>query len=551
MSASAAPVVCVLGAGVTPLIADFQQLAAADPQSALAGSAAEAFLINAENSDAHDAEWCALAVWGGSAVTKLPGGALCVSRGAMASARTFRELAGRVAAPSRDEAAGAGRWGQLHRHLANAQLTSISNWLKHPLRSAGRLIPLRLKERVNRAAGRPLFDLSFYLQFQMQSLPLTETIAPLLRYAAPRAQRRRIALITPHLGLGGAESVLLEAAGAIDRERFEIFLLATQSRDARWKQRWEQAADHVYDLAGLVPPEKMVAAVCSMAANWRFDTVLLHNSLAAYAAIPHLRRELPGLKVIDMIHAVDAAWDFVSATANVAAQIDVRIVESESGRQRLLQAGVPAAKIRLIRNGVDLDSFRPALPRAEATRRTILFAGRLDAVKRPLMLPDIARELVKLRTAADFRVVVAGDGPEREALRAKVREAGLEGCFELMGHVPSMPAALADADVLVLPSRGEGIPLIVLEALAAGRPVVCSRVGAVEEAVDASTGFLIEPGVGEAARFAAALARLLADSDARQAMGQAGRRRVEAEFDLRKARDAYRQVVEEEVRVSW
>ena len=543
-----APAVCVLGSqlGAKPIIEDWEHVPVTDPRVALKRSTADAFLVPAPGTaaDPRNAELCALAVWGGNAVAKLPDGALSVSRSALSSVASLRELAGkvgrRVATRRANRPPWPGRVEQLHRHLVNAELTSLDYWLQHPVRSLRRLIPLRVKERINCAVGRPIFDLSFYLKFQMQSVLITDTVIPLLRYMPPRPERRRIALVSPHLGPGGAESVLLELAGAIDRRRDEVFLLATQSQDSHWRPRWEQVTDHVYDLAALVPPERLVAALCSMAANWEFDTLFIQNSLAAYSAVPHLRRERPDLRIIDVIHAVDPAWDFVCSTAPVAAQIDLRVVISECSRQRLLQAGVPGEKIRLIRNGVDLERFHPAPPRAAGAQGTILFAGRLDPVKRPLLLVDIALELIKLRGGRDFRVLVAGDGPEGESLRIRLRRAGLDSVFVLLGHVDDMPQVLAKADVLVVPSQAEGIPLSVLEAMATAKPVVCAAVGAVSEALDPSTGILVEPGPGLARRFAAALQRLLDDPGLRDAMGQAGRRKVEAEYDRRQSRQAYR-----------
>ena len=102
-----------------------------------------------------------------------------------------------------------------------------------------------------------------------------------------------------------------------------------------------------------------------------------------------------------------------------------------------------------------------------------------------------------------------------------------------------MPKVLAEADVVIVPSRAEGIPLIVLEAMATARPVVCSAVGAVSEALDSSTGILIEPGPDLARRFAFALQTLLEDPALREALGQAARRKVEAEYDRRRSRRAY------------
>ena len=542
-----APAVCLLGSqfGTKPLIEDWEHVPVTEIPAALKESKAEAFLVPAAGTsgDPHDAEFCALAVWGGKDVQKLPDGAFSISRSALSSITSLHELDGLVGRKTGAQRAHRPVWPsrleQLHRHLVNAELVSLDNWLRHPLRSLGRLVPLRAKEGINRALGRPIFDLSFYLKFQVQSVLVTDTLVSLLRYIPPRGQRRRIALVTPHLGPGGAESVLLELAGAIDRRRYEVFLLATQSQDARWWPRWREVADHVYDLALLVPSERMVAALCSIAANWEFDELVIQNSMAAYSAVPHLRRERPALRIIDLIHAVDPTWDFVGSTAPVAAQLDCRLAISECIRQRMLQMGSPHERIQLIRNGVDLERFRPAPPRQADARKTIVFGGRLDPVKRPLLLVDIALELVKLRGCRDFRVVVAGDGPAGESLRLGVHGAGLDSVFALLGHVDDMPEVLAGADVVVVPSRAEGIPLIVLEAMATARPVVCSAVGAVSEALDSSTGILITPGPDLARRFALALQGLLEDPGKREALGQAARRKVEAEYDQRRSRRAY------------
>jgi glycosyltransferase involved in cell wall biosynthesis/GT2 family glycosyltransferase len=541
------PAVCVLNRELetSQTIDDLQCVTSTDTHLALKQSAADAFLVppTGKNVDPHSAEFCALAVWGGNAVTKLPDGSLFVSRSALASARNVDELSQKTrsrALAASQHKAWPGQLEQIHRHLANAELTSLDTWLRHPARSVGRLVPLRVKERVNRAVGRPIFDLSFYLTFQPQSVFTDGALIPPLRYMPRQPERRRIALITPHLGPGGAENVLLEVAGAIDRQQCELFLIATQSQDSRWLGRWEQMTDHVYDLAALVSPDRMVAALYSITTNWEFDACVIQNSLAAYSAIPLLRGDRPRLRIIDLIHAVHPEWDFVSSTAPVASQIDLRLAISESARQRLLQAGTPREKIRLIRNGIDLERFRPVPVRPAEAPKNILFAGRLDPVKRPLLLVDIAAELVKLRAHRDFRVLVGGDGAEGESLRARLRKTGLESLFTLMGQVDDVPALLADADVVVVPSQAEGIPLIVLEAFAAARPVICSRVGAVEEVVDSSTGVLIDLGPGEAAQFAAAIERLLGNSQLRQEMGRAGRRKVEAEYNRERSRAAYR-----------
>ena len=491
--------------------------------------------------DRHSGELAALAVWAGHQSLRLPDGSMAISREYAAKrkhrlGRSFR--LGRLA--PQPTPGGTRYWNTLHRHLVNAELLSAKAWALHPLRSALRLIPLRLKERINRGSGRPLFDLSFYLQFQPQSLLLENTPIQPLRYC-PRMSpgRTRVALITPHLGHGGAEKVLLELAGVLPADRFEVLLLATQSTDNRWSGRWRQAVAHVYDLAQVVTPQKTVAAVYSIVTNWKCAAVLVQNSLAGYAALPHIKRDLPHAELMDLVHSVDEDWDLISVTAALAAEIDVRIAVSRAVRSRLLAGGTPESHIVMVRNGVDLERFRPSLETAPHDRKQILFAGRLDPIKRPSLMVDIAAELLCLRKEADFVFVVAGDGSEASLVRTLVRRKDLERVFEFLGHVEDMPPLIAAADIVLLPSRSEGVPLIVLESLACATPVVASKVGAIAEVVDESCGVLIEPAGGEASAFAAAIDRLLNHPGICREMGEAGRKKVAAEHDLRRTRQAY------------
>jgi hypothetical protein len=254
-------------------------------------SPAPAFLLSKQPSiDSHSAEMAALAVWGGHKELQLPDGSAVLSRRAAEMWKNNGQ-----AKPSRTKATQSSiLGGDLRRHLVNAELLSWDAWLRTPLRSASRLIPLRFKERINKAIGRPVFDLSFYLQFQPGSLLTGNSVIEPLRYFPYSSDGRlRVALITPHLGPGGAENVLLDVAATLSLERFEVLLLATQSRDDRWSSRWRNHAEHVYDLAQLVPPERMSAAVSSIVSNWRCDAVLVQNSLYGYAALPDIKRHSP------------------------------------------------------------------------------------------------------------------------------------------------------------------------------------------------------------------------------------------------------------------
>ena len=443
--------------------------------------------------------------------------------------------------------------GKIRRHLQNAEIHTLDAWLQRPLESAERLIPLRLKEKVNQVAGRPVFDLSFYLKFQPQSVLVGGELIERLDYipALRSEDRRRLVLCMPHLGVGGAENVLLEFARRIDRSLYEVFLLATQSHDSRLRRNWEECADHIYDIAQIVPAEQTLRFIYSLAVNWDFDVLVIQNSLAAYSVLPALKDVKPDLRVADILHNVHDDWDFFSATLEVADRIDRRVVISNAGRQRLMEMNIAADKIRLIRNGVDLQKFDPArFSKGRAQRRLgiapetkiLLFAGALVERKRPLLLPLVATELAKLRPRQDYHFVVAGDGPEEERLRALVERKDLGECFSVLGRVSGIAALLADSSLLLILSTEEGIPLALVESLAMKTPVISCRAGAIEEALSEECGLLVESGSGEEHRLAQAIYELLSDEGRRVDMGQAGRALVERDYSLERARRQYREL---------
>ena len=445
---------------------------------------------------------------------------------------------------------------RLFHHLQNAEVLSWETWLQHPLRSAARLIPLRLKERVNELAGRPVFDLSFYLKFQPKSVLIEGGLIERLDYIPPqpKADRRRLALFTPHLGFGGAENVLLEFASQLDRQRYEVFLIATQSDDSRLRPDWDKYADHVYDAAQLASVEQTRRLLYTMALNWAFDVLVIQNSLPAYSVLPAIKKKRPATVAIDILHNVDQDWDFFSATLDVAEHLDRRVTISQAGHLRLIDMATPPEKIRLIRNGVDLEQFdRSRYQPGQLQRRlnvpdqtkVVLFGGALVRRKRPRLVMDVAAELERLRPAGDYDFVIAGDGPEEEPLRRLLDTRGLAGRVTLVGRIDDMAQTLADASLLLLTSREEGIPLVLVEALAMQTPVVSSRAGAIEEALPPSCGVLVEPGEGEEGRLALAVHELLDDDERRTEMGRAGRALVERDYSIERARKQYRELIGE------
>jgi glycosyltransferase involved in cell wall biosynthesis len=117
--------------------------------------------------------------------------------------------------------------------------------------------------------------------------------------------------------------------------------------------------------------------------------------------------------------------------------------------------------------------------------------------------------------------------------------------FDLIGYVSDLAPVLSTADLVVIPSRSEGIPLVLLEALASGKPVLASNVGEIGEVLDGSCGFLVDIGDRESEQFADRITVLLKDPDLRETMGMNGRRKVETTYDRAQSQRLYRELFTE------
>ena len=187
-----------------------------------------------------------------------------------------------------------------------------------------------------------------------------------------------------------------------------------------------------------------------------------------------------------------------------------------------------ADTVQVIPNGVDGDVFSPERrSRPRGGTANILFVGRLAGQKGvDVLLHALAQ------TSAQARLLVAGDGPCLEDLKDLAEKLGIRDQVEFLGWVEreSLPGIYADADILALPSRDEGMPNVVLEAMASGLPVVAASVGGTPElVVDGETGLLVAP--DDVRALASALETLVSSPEKAMAMGRAGRERVECRFD--------------------
>lgn len=264
------------------------------------------------------------------------------------------------------------------------------------------------------------------------------------------------------------------------------------------------------------------------------DIVHLHASKAH--VLGSAAAGLAGAKVVIATRRMDdpvrMAWPNTSAYGSWTTAI---VAISGAVRDVLIDCGVDPAKIRVVRSGTDIVRFETAEPDPEIRARLgvaassplICAAATLHERKGIRYLIEAAAILEGQGTP--IHLVIAGDGPQRPELETLARDLGVAASF--VGFYADMPALLASIDVFVMPSLSEGLGVAVLEAMAAGKPVVASAVGGLRESVvDGATGWSVAPANSQA--LAQGIAKLIANPAMAVEFGSAGRARVRAEFSL-------------------
>lgn len=347
---------------------------------------------------------------------------------------------------------------------------------------------------------------------------------------------REVLHFTDSPGFGGAEQALLQLLARLDR--------------GRWRPRLM-----LHALPGVEPLAQGARALDVPVEEVPPMPEGLRGAGTAAALTLRLRRRRPAVFHAHLTWPFACKWALVAAVAarvpavvtTIQLYVDVPVGPSRRLQMALVSRGVdrlvavsrhtademtrgpgwPPSRVTVIPNAVDLARFRPppvaAGRDASPPAAVALVPARLDAQKghHHLLRAAVATPFVRYRCA--------GDGPERARLEALAAELGVADRVEFLGHCTDMPALMAGADLVVLPSLYEGLPLSLAEAMAAGRPVVATDVGGTREIVaDGRTGLLVPP--GDPTALAAAISTVARDRSLAAAFGAAGRRRVEQRF---------------------
>jgi glycosyltransferase involved in cell wall biosynthesis len=259
-----------------------------------------------------------------------------------------------------------------------------------------------------------------------------------------------------------------------------------------------------------------------------------------WAAVRLARRA--GLPVVLKAHGSDVllSGDYPGRkrrTVEALRLADAVVAVSQDIAQRVKESGSTAGRVRVVYDGVDRAKFHPGSQCAARIKlglnerdRIALFIGNILPVKGLDVLMEACARLAKQRT--EFVCYLIGDGPLRAALTSIAKANGLNDRVNFLGPMPhaKLPDWYRAADVFVLPSRSEGVPCVLLEALACGTPFVASRVGGIPEIAGLGSSKLVTP--GDAEELAAAIAECLARPRAQLSASSLTRTHADAAAEL-------------------
>lgn len=348
------------------------------------------------------------------------------------------------------------------------------------------------------------------------------------------------------LGMGGAERVALDLASAQQELGHTVLVISlAMGEQGPLAPLFAEAGIEVHAVAkkpGLdwtLPPR-----VARKLRQLRVDVVHTHNTqpLVYAACVSRLSRHAVIHSKHGEGHLVSAAGQFLRRLGAPFVHRFVAVSEMTAEHARKQWAYPLPSRIRVITNGIRLDGFAPDADARDQVRRELgisqdawLFGtiGRCDANKNQRALVEVLEGL-----PGDAHLAIIGEGESFAALQEAVAKSAAHQRIHLLGRRSDVARVLAAFDAFALPSLSEGLPLVILEAMATALPIVSNEVGGIAKVIDeGATGFLVP--AGDVAAMMAKLCLLHTDRPRCRAMGEAARATAQAHYSARRMAEEY------------
>ena len=344
--------------------------------------------------------------------------------------------------------------------------------------------------------------------------------------------RRRVLFILPWMVVGGADRVNLDLLEGLTAKGYDITICVTLRADHNWEHQYCRFTSDIFILPNFLRPADYPRFLAYLIQSRKIETVLTTGSTLGYQFLPYLRATSPQVALLDLCHVEEPHWlNGGHPRFGVGYQdvLDLNLVSTQHLTDWMRERGADGSRIRVLYSGVRPPQSTRGPEVRERMRSAlniprncpvIVFAGRFCQQKRPAMLAEILK--VARDGGLEFNALIVGDGELRGQLEGLLTRYRLTEVVHLLGSVAHERwlDILVSSDILLMPSKYEGISISLLEAMAAGVVPVVASVGGQGEIVGRQEGFLIPHGPNELQEYLSALRQLIAEPTTLQHFSQ-------------------------------
>ncbi|MCE8428056.1 MAG: glycosyltransferase, partial [Candidatus Methanoperedens sp.] len=320
--------------------------------------------------------------------------------------------------------------------------------------------------------------------------------------------KKNILCVVPYMIVGGSEKVILNIAKVTDKEKFSFHIITTKPANNVWYNKYNSIFQNI-----IIPYKRLeISNIYKMyffqlIKSLNIDIVLISDSLMGYKYLPKLKSEFQHVKTLDVLHVEDSPGARPELKW-VTPFLDRRVCISEHLREYIVEENKVTEdsyvdRFRVIYNGIDINEYNPNFYTKGKFKskygipedvKIISFIGRIEPEKNPFLFFDIAHNITYRSTEYKIKFVIVGDGDDLDKIRNIINNSGIKDNFILTGMIDNIAEVLADTYILLITSKSEGIPLVILEAMAMEVPVISTDVGGIHEVInDNINGYLINP----------------------------------------------------------
>lgn len=405
------------------------------------------------------------------------------------------------------------------------------------------------QKRLIREANKKLFEKQNLRKIEKLNNIIYSVQGQFVNLIQDHTDHKKILFALPFMITGGADTILLQIARYLSLNNFHISCITTIPSDEKWgdnTSRYEEITKEVYHLYKFLEnQEHWKDFIYYLIETRRIDILFIVGCEFVYHMLPEIKVRFPRIKVVDQLFN---EVGHIQNNRKYAEFIDCNIVANTTIESVLVQQyHEQKDRVKVIIHGVDVqEEFNPVslkklnLPPVNVlpdNKFIVGYFGRFSEEKCPDVFVDI---IYAFKDKDDIHFVMTGDGPEYSNVKKKIERLGLNHKVYAPGFVDDIRPFLCRTHVLVIPSKIEGIPIILLEGLSMGIPVVASNVGGMPSIItDYKNGFLCD--YKNTAAFEEKISLLYEDKSLRSNMSKNARLYAEQQLNITKMNEQYKE----------